>query len=73
MTTGEQPSRTSIPNIAGKVMTVNGPVEPEGLGRTIMHEHLFIDFWKDRVPPHNTPATEAALWDQKLILENRSG
>ena len=51
-------------------MTVNGAIEPDGLGPTIMHEHLFIDFWKDKVPPHNTPTTEAALWDHKLTLEN---
>lgn len=69
MIAGEKGSQSFIPNIAGKVMTVNGPMEPDRLGPTIMHEHFFIDFWKDRVPPHNTPATEAALWDQKLGLE----
>ena len=56
--------------MAGKAMTVNGPIDPSRLGATIMHEHLFIDFWQDKVPPHNTPATDAALWDQKLPLEN---
>ena len=28
---------------AGRVMTVLGPVAPESLGRTLVHEHLFID------------------------------
>jgi len=33
-----------IPNLAGQVMTVNGPMAPDQLGRTLMHEHIFIDF-----------------------------
>ena len=70
LSTGQQAAESSIPNIAGKVMTVNGPMEPEELGATIMHEHLFIDLWKHRVPPHNAPTTEAALWEQKLSISN---
>ena len=65
-----QAPESSVPNIAGKVLTVNGTMDPGELGPTIMHEHIFIDFWKDKVPPHNTPATDAALWDQKLALDN---
>lgn len=34
----------SIPNLAGRVMTVTGPIDPAQLGHTLMHEHLFIDF-----------------------------
>lgn len=63
-------TESSIPNIAGSVMSVNGAMDPRNLGPTIMHEHIFIDFWKDKVPPHNMPTTQAALWDQKLTLEN---
>ena len=70
MSTDQRPAESSIPSIAGKVMTVTGAIEPDGLGATIMHEHLFIDLWKDKVPPHNLPTTEAALWDQKLTLQN---
>jgi phosphotriesterase-related protein len=66
----QRPADSSIPNIAGKVMTVNGAGDPDRLGLTIMHEHLFIDLWKDKIPPHNAPATEAVLWDQKLSLQN---
>jgi phosphotriesterase-related protein len=29
--------------VTGRVMTVLGPVEPERLGRTLVHEHLFVD------------------------------
>jgi phosphotriesterase-related protein len=34
----------NIPNMAGKVLTVNGPIDPDQLGTTITHEHVFIDF-----------------------------
>jgi phosphotriesterase-related protein len=51
-------------------MTVNGAMDPDGLGPTIMHEHIFVELWKDKVPPYNAPATDAALWDQKLTLQN---
>ena len=59
-----------IPNVAGQVMTVRGALDPSDLGPTMMHEHLFIDFWRDKAPPPNAPATEAALWDKPLTLEN---
>ena len=32
-----------IPDLAGKVLTVNGPVDPDALGATMMHEHIFIN------------------------------
>ena len=55
--------------MAGKVMTVRGPMDPEQVGNTIMHEHLFITLYKGITPDDNTPATEWALWDQELTLE----
>ena len=70
MSPEQQPGESPVPNIAGQVMTVVGTLDPGDLGPTIMHEHLFIDFWKDKVLPPNAPATEAALWDQPLTLEN---
>ncbi|MDI3387795.1 aryldialkylphosphatase [Streptomyces sp. B-S-A8] len=39
-----------IPNLAGQVLTVTGPVEPSTLGATLMHEHIFVDL---RRPPHS--------------------
>ena len=30
-------------NLAGKIQTVNGLIEPENLGITLTHEHLFCD------------------------------
>jgi len=32
-----------IPDQSGKVITVNGPIEPSQLGATLMHEHLLVD------------------------------
>lgn len=49
----------SIPNIAGKVMTVNGPVDPSALGETLMHEHIFINFQKS--PPMSPPPTNITV------------
>ena len=33
----------AIPDRAGTVMTVEGPVPPAALGLTLPHEHVFID------------------------------
>lgn len=37
-------AQPAIPNIAGQVMTVAGPMSPDKLGNTLMHEHVFINF-----------------------------
>ncbi|MGC4027912.1 MAG: hypothetical protein QM696_03420 [Steroidobacteraceae bacterium] len=54
---GAAPS--GIPNIAGKVMTVNGPIDPAALGETLMHEHIFINFQK--APPMVPPPTDITV------------
>ena len=46
-------------------MAIAGAVDPDAFG-------AMRDLWKHRVPLHNVSTTEAGLWDQKLILENRS-
>ena len=53
-------------------MTVKGPIDPDKLGITIMHEHLFMGgvFEFSPAPDRFTPATEAAQWHEKLTLEN---
>ena len=56
--------------MTGQVMTVNGPIDPSKVGTCIMHEHLFIDFWRDKAPGYNAPATEVAHWSEQLTLEN---
>ena len=63
-------SNVSSSTMVGKVQTVTGPVEPDQLGATIMHEHLFIDLRRFRVPDENSPATDLALSMQKLTAEN---
>jgi phosphotriesterase-related protein len=42
----------AVPNLAGKVLTVAGPIDPAALGQTLMHEHIFIDF---KAPPPMVP------------------
>ena len=59
----------NVPNMAGKVMTVRGPIDPDELGPTLMHEHLFIALYRAFEPGHYTPATEWALWEQELTMD----
>ena len=69
-TTRRESKGLPVPNMAGKAMTIRGPVDPGQLGFTLMHEHLFIDIRNRFVPTYQTPATEFALWDEKLTLAN---
>lgn len=32
------------PKVDGRLMTVTGPIRPSDLGRTLMHEHIVVDF-----------------------------
>ena len=59
----------NVPNMAGKVITVRGPMDPDQLGSTLMHEHLFITLFKGVEPDDNTPATDWCLWDQELTMD----
>ena len=62
----------AIPNLAGKVLTVLGPIEPATLGPTLMHEHIFIDFkapesvgsWVPLVRPPQPPQSQAGPGQQ---------
>ena len=62
----------STANMTGKVMTVKGPIDPERLGITLMHEHLFMAgvFEGRDKPDRFVPATESAIWYEKVTLEN---
>lgn len=45
----------ALPDISGKVLTVNGPMEPAKLGITLPHEHIFINFAPlDHIVPEST-------------------
>ena len=72
--------------LAGKVQTVRGPVDPGALGKTLMHEHLFLDLRKTHLPhvvsvdlpgrseplltSDDFPATELAAWEAKVDVGN---
>jgi phosphotriesterase-related protein len=67
-----------IPDISGKIMTVNGPVSPDTAGRTLMHEHLFIDLnlpyndserWRSAALDRPTSATAIGIYNRPLTLE----
>ena len=59
----------NVPNMAGKVMTVQGPIAPDELGPTLMHEHLFITLYRAFEPDLYTPATEWCLWEEELTMD----
>lgn len=65
----------AIPDLSGQVLTVNGPVRPEALGVTSMHEHIFCDLVR---PPHHArkgydqPAARARL-TLDILADVRSG
>ncbi len=65
------------PTVAGRVLTVNGPIDPAEVGHALMHEHVFIDFnlpdseparWRDagRTPP--TAATAVGVYNRPLTM-----
>ena len=76
----------AVPDMTGKVLTVRGPISPDRLGPTLMHEHLFIDLRKSHLPrpiqveldgrseplltSEDFPATELALYESKVQLGN---
>ncbi len=70
----------------GKVITVRGRVDPDLIGITLMHEHLFLDLRKNHLPhslavnipgrseplitSDDFPATELEIWESKLDSKN---
>ncbi len=56
-------------------MTVCGPIKPEELGFTSMHEHIFSDcsmFRKRARKESIFPIRPAPRWEEKLLMGNRS-
>jgi phosphotriesterase-related protein len=49
---GQRSATPAIPDLAGKILTVAGPIDPSAAGQTLMHEHIFIDF---KAPPPMMP------------------
>ena len=54
--------------MVGKVQTVLGPVSNDSLGKTLMHEHFFIDISKYFIEP--TEADEIRMAHMPVNLEN---
>ncbi len=46
----------------GFIQTVCGPIAPQALGRTLIHEHIMVDFiGADRTGPHR--------WDPDEVVQ----
>ncbi|MEU3962720.1 aryldialkylphosphatase [Streptomyces buecherae] len=58
----------AIPDIAGKALTVAGPVDPSVLGQTLMHEHIFVDL--RRPPGFHRPGEDSPEAAEPLTLAN---
>jgi phosphotriesterase-related protein len=62
-----------MPNLAGKVLTVHGPVDPTAIGQTLMHEHIFINFQNPRpFVRQAVDAEDAAQYEMPLTLATLS-
>lgn len=60
-----------VPNLAGKVLTVQGPVDPSTIGPTLMHEHIFIDFQSPRPRPQRGGSpVDGAAYEQPITMSN---
>ncbi len=65
-----------IPNIAGKALTVAGPVDPSTLGETLMHEHIFVDLRRParfRRPGEDSPEAAEPLTLANLARTRHGG
>ncbi len=62
--------RLEIPNLEGLAQTVLGPVRPEELGPTLMHEHLFLDIRRPARTSNPRPGEWEAAAQHPLALEN---
>ena len=62
---------TPIPDLSGKILTVKGPIEPNLLGPTIMHEHVLIDY-RGRPKKRIKSATDASFYEESVSLGNLS-
>lgn len=60
----------AIPDRSGLVQTVRGPVPPEALGVTLMHEHVFLDIRRPAHSPNPRPGEWGPTADEPLTLAN---
>ena len=52
-------------NYTGKIMTVDGPIEPVAMGLTLTHEHILVDFI-------GADSITYDRWDREKVLEKAS-
>lgn len=57
-----------VPDLAGKVLTVNGPVDPDTLDATMVHEHIFINRNHPNRPVPTT-ATRVRFYLKPLTMD----
>lgn len=55
-----------IPDLTGQALTVTGPVDPQALGQTLMHEHIFVDL--RRPPRFHRPGEDSPEAAEPLTL-----
>jgi phosphotriesterase-related protein len=63
------PPPVQFPNLAGKILTVTGPIDPREIGPTVMHEHIFIAR-TTRVIETALPPSVLALCREPIVLRN---
>ena len=56
--------------LSGKAQTVLGTAEPDALGFSLMHEHLYLDLRPNHQPDAGSTASELAKWGAPLSLAN---
>ncbi|XP_035676039.1 phosphotriesterase-related protein-like [Branchiostoma floridae] len=66
--------------LQGKVLTVTGPVPPDSIGKTLMHEHIIVDYAKNFGPPIGDSSRarvgglsldeQRQLWEEPLSIKN---
>ncbi|XP_078677940.1 N-acetyltaurine hydrolase-like [Branchiostoma floridae x Branchiostoma belcheri] len=66
--------------LQGKVLTVTGPVSPDSLGKTLMHEHIIVDYAKNFGLPKGDSSRarvgglsldeQCQLWEEPLSINN---
>lgn len=63
-----QETSNRIPNLSGEVLTVNGPGDPDSLGATMVHEHIFINRNHPNRPVPTT-ATRVRFYLKPLTMD----
>jgi phosphotriesterase-related protein len=71
-------TRDAMRPLVGKVLTVNGPISPDELGITLMHEHVFLDFnipnmdverWKKAERAYPSTPAELEHWNHPVTID----